>query len=449
MSSPSASTAAARAGAGCCSTASCSRRSSPSRSPTASSSPTPSPASAPSRCTSADAAARPWSSLQIGPGGKGSSQPSRSNRSKMDTPSASNFPFAFSVAGGDTASALAAGCPVIVKAHEGHPRTSSLTTAAIRRALSACGAPQQLLQTVYGVQAGRRLVADPHVRAVGFTGSLAGARALLELIHTRPDPIPFYGELGSVNPVVVLPGAAARRPREIADGYAQSLTLGVGQFCTNPGLLLVPDDQRLLGEIGRAVSASRGGTMLTERILGNYLRAVEDRAWSELPELARGGAEGERSAAPQVRQATIAQLQERIDELARERFGPAGLVVTYDDVERLLSLLPSLPGSLAAAVHAERAEDRLAARVAELLAARAGRLVYNGWTTGVAVCWAMQHGGPWPSCTDPASTSVGAMAIRRWLAPVAWQGWPDELLPRALARANPLGLQRTVQPAGR
>ncbi|HLH65763.1 MAG TPA: aldehyde dehydrogenase family protein [Solirubrobacteraceae bacterium] len=367
----------------------------------------------------------------------------------MDTPSASNFPFAFSVAGGDTASALAAGCPVIVKAHEGHPRTSSLTTAAIRRALSACGAPQQLLQTVYGVQAGRRLVADPHVRAVGFTGSLAGARALLELIHTRPDPIPFYGELGSVNPVVVLPGAAARRPREIADGYAQSLTLGVGQFCTNPGLLLVPDDQRLLGEIGRAVSASRGGTMLTERILGNYLRAVEDRAWSELPELARGGAEGERSAAPQVRQATIAQLQERIDELARERFGPAGLVVTYDDVERLLSLLPSLPGSLAAAVHAERAEDRLAARVAELLAARAGRLVYNGWTTGVAVCWAMQHGGPWPSCTDPASTSVGAMAIRRWLAPVAWQGWPDELLPRALARANPLGLQRTVQPAGR
>ncbi|MHB1837266.1 MAG: aldehyde dehydrogenase family protein, partial [Solirubrobacteraceae bacterium] len=244
--------------------------------------------------------------------------------------SASNFPLAFSVAGGDTASALAAGCPVVVKAHEGHPRTSALTTAAIATALARAGAPEALLQTVYGIEAGRRLVVDPRIRAVGFTGSVGGARALMALAQGRPDPIPFYGELGSVNPVVVLPHAAAHRADAIAEGYIQSLTLGVGQYCTNPGLLIVPDDQGLLDAISRRAAAAGGGTMLTERIYEQFQRSVDEPAWAQLPELGHGSAAGERAAAPQVRRATLEQLTDGLDELARERFGPAGLVVTYD-----------------------------------------------------------------------------------------------------------------------
>jgi len=360
--------------------------------------------------------------------------------------SASNFPFAFSVAGGDTASALAAGCPVIVKAHEGHPRTSALTTAVIAAALAGAGAPESLLQTVYGLEAGRRLVVDPRIRAVGFTGSIGGAQALMALAHSRADPIPFYGELGSVNPVIVLPHAAGSRPDTIADGYIQSLTLGVGQYCTNPGLLFVPDDGGLLAAIGRRARAATGGTMLTERIYQQFQRSVDEPAWSQLPELGHGSAAGERAAAPQVRHATLDELHGAIDALARERFGPAGLVVTYDDPMCLLELLPRLPGSLSASVHAESDEYELAATIAAALTTRAGRLIFNGWPTGVAVCWAMQHGGPWPSSTEPSTTSVGATAIRRWLAPVAWQGWPDELLPQALRRDNPLGLERVVQP---
>ncbi|MGH2873060.1 MAG: aldehyde dehydrogenase family protein [Solirubrobacteraceae bacterium] len=358
---------------------------------------------------------------------------------------ASNFPFAFSVAGGDTASALAAGCAVIVKAHEGHPRTSALTTAVVASALAAAGAPDGTLQTVYGLEAGRRLVVEPAVRAIGFTGSLAGGRALLALTQTRPDPIPFYGELGSVNPVIVLPRAGARRAAEIAHGYVQSLTLGVGQFCTNPGLLIVPDDAPLLQAIAEAASLARGGTMLTERIFDQFERSVADPAWSSLPELARGSADGERAAVPQVRRATLAQLRSDLEQLARERFGPAGLVVTYDDPERLLEALALLPGTLATAVHAEPDEHDLASRIAGELAGRAGRLIFNGWPTGVAVCWAMHHGGPWPASTAPATTSVGATAIRRWLAPVAWQDWPDDLLPEALRRDNPLGLERLTE----
>ncbi|HUB75507.1 MAG TPA: aldehyde dehydrogenase family protein, partial [Solirubrobacteraceae bacterium] len=184
--------------------------------------------------------------------------------------SASNFPFAFSVAGGDTASALAAGCPVVVKAHEGHPRTSRLTTEVIARALADAGAPAALLQTVYGLEAGRELVLAPAIRAVGFTGSLAGGNALLKLTQTRPDPIPFYGELGSVNPVVVLAGAAAERPVELAEGYVGSLTLGVGQYCTNPGLMFVPQDDDLVQAISSEVGAATGSTMLTERIHDQY-----------------------------------------------------------------------------------------------------------------------------------------------------------------------------------
>jgi NADP-dependent aldehyde dehydrogenase len=360
--------------------------------------------------------------------------------------SASNFPFAFSIAGGDTASALAAGCPVLVKAHEGHPRTSRLTTEVIGRALADAGAPPALLQTVYGFEAGRALVLEPAIRAVGFTGSLAGGRALLQLAQTRPDPIPFYGELGSINPVVVLAGAAGERPQPLAEGYVGSLTLGVGQYCTNPGLMFAPADEPLLRAIGSAVESAGGSTMLTERIHDQFEQLVSAAAWSELELLGRGAADGPRSPQPQVRTVSIERFAADLDELTRERFGPAGLVVTYDDLARVLELLPSLPGSLTGSVHATDAELEAAGRVAETLAPKVGRLIFNGWPTGVAVCWAMHHGGPWPASTAPETTSVGATAIHRWLAPIAYQGFPDELLPEALRRANPLGIDRLVQP---
>ena len=363
--------------------------------------------------------------------------------------SASNFPFAFSVAGGDTASALAAGCPVIVKAHEGHPQTSRLTTEVIARALADAGAPAGLLQTVYGQDAGRALVLDPMIRAVGFTGSVPGGTALMKLSQTRPDPIPFFGELGSLNPVVVLSGAAAASPEELAAGYVGSLTLGVGQFCTNPGLLFVPADERLLGAIAAAIRAATGSTMLTERIYDQYERLVAEPAWSALSQLGRGNRGDARWApTPEVRQVTLPTFAERLDELALERFGPAGLVVAYDDLDALLAILPSLPGSLAAGVHAGDGELEHAARVADTLSDRVGRLIFNGWPTGVAVCWAMHHGGPWPASTAPSTTSVGATAIRRWLKPIAYQSFPDELLPAELRRSNPLGLQRLTQPEG-
>jgi NADP-dependent aldehyde dehydrogenase len=361
--------------------------------------------------------------------------------------SASNFPFAFSVAGGDTASALAAGCPVVVKAHEGHPRTSRLTTEVIARGLSDAGAPPALLQTVYGLEAGRELVLAPAIRAVGFTGSLAGGSALLKLTQTRPDPIPFYGELGSVNPVVVLAGAAAERPVELAEGYIGSLTLGVGQYCTNPGLMFVPQVDELVQAISSEVGAATGSTMLTERIHDQYDERVTAPVWSELDLVGRGSVpEVPRSATPQVRSVPIERFAKGLDQLACERFGPAGLLVIYDELERVLELVPSLPGSLTGSVHAAGDELDAAGRVADALAPNVGRLIFNGWPTGVAVCWAMHHGGPWPASTAPETTSVGATAIRRWVAPIAYQGFPDELLPASLRRSNPLGIERTVQP---
>ena len=362
--------------------------------------------------------------------------------------SASNFPFAFSVAGGDTASALAAGCPVVVKAHEGHPLTSGLTTEVLLEAFATAGAPTGVFATIYGLDAGRELVAAATIKAVGFTGSLRGGKALMEIAQSRPDPIPFYGELGSVNPVIVLPGAASTRASEIAQGYVGSLTLGVGQFCTNPGLVFVPQNEELLDAIAAAVGVSTGGTMLTERIHDGYLQAVQDPDWSGLDQLARGTAgTGRRVAEPEVRRVTLEQFRADKATLTDERFGPVGLVVTYESVADLLRVLPTLPGSLTATVHASDAEVGLLPQLEAVLRNRAGRLIFNGWPTGVAVVWAMEHGGPWPATTAPWTTSVGATAIRRWLQPVAYQDWPDAALPAALRRANPLGFPRTVQPA--
>jgi NADP-dependent aldehyde dehydrogenase len=353
---------------------------------------------------------------------------------------ASNFPFAFSVAGGDTASALAAGCPVVVKAHEGHPVTSDLTAEIIAGALASAGAPAGTFSLVHGVQAGLRLLRHPAIAAAGFTGSTAGGLALARVCAERPVPIPFYGELGSVNPCVVLPGAAFSRPAALATGYTGSLTLGTGQFCTNPGLLFVPEDVGLLAAIAEAAGASAGGAMLSGRIFAGYQDAVDEaQAHPGVTELASGQpGPGPWGATPRVFQTTLKEFAADPAVLTRERFGPAGLVITYPSLEDLLPVLATLPGNLAATVHVdtESPDDLdLARHVIAVLERIAGRIVCNGWPTGVAVVAAQHHGGPWPATTVPAYTSVGTAAIRRWLVPVAYQDFPAELLPAGLRGA--------------
>ena len=351
---------------------------------------------------------------------------------------ASNFPFAFSVVGGDTASALAAGCPVVVKAHEGHPVTSQVCAQIVTEALAAAGAPAGTFALVHGVQAGLRLLRHPAVAAAGFTGSTAGGLALARICAERPVPIPFFGELGSVNPCVVLPGAAFSRPGAIATGYAGSLTLGTGQFCTNPGLLFVPEDVGLLTAISEAAGASTGGAMLSARIFAGYQDAVaEAEAHPGVTALAEGQpGPGPWGATPRVFQTSLKEFAADIAVLSRERFGPAGLVITYSAVEDLLPVLAALPGNLVGTVQLDTgsAQDLdLGRQLVPVLERIAGRIVCNGWPTGVAVVAAQHHGGPWPATTAPAYTSVGTAAIRRWLVPVAYQDFPAELLPPRLA----------------
>jgi NADP-dependent aldehyde dehydrogenase len=351
---------------------------------------------------------------------------------------ASNFPFAFSVAGGDTASALAAGCPVVVKAHEGHPRTSELTARIVATALSGAGAPDGVFGIVYGVDAGLRLLQHPAIAAAGFTGSARGGMELARICAQREVPIPFYGEMGSVNPVVVLPGAAAGRPEEIASGYAGSLTLGAGQFCTNPGLLFVPaGEEALRTAVAGAVSRSSGGPMLSERIYKGYEASLtEIEAHPAVTALATGTAgEGPWGATPRLFGTDLAGFAAGLPALSRERFGPAGLLISYPSADELTLVLARLGGNLTGTVHldAGSAADVAAARqVIAVFERTVGRIICNGWPTGVAVNEAQHHGGPWPATTTPAYTSVGSAAIRRWLVPVAYQNVPAELLPAGL-----------------
>jgi NADP-dependent aldehyde dehydrogenase len=345
----------------------------------------------------------------------------------------SNFPFAFSVAGGDTASALAAGCPVLVKAHEGHPRTSERTAAIVAEALQRTGAPDGTFALIHGVEAGLALLRHPSVAAAGFTGSTAAGLFLAGKCAARAVPIPFFGELGSVNPVVVLPAAASARAALVAAGYAGSLTLGAGQFCTNPGLLFVPDDPVLRAAIVAEVTASRGGPMLTAKIFAGYQAAVaEAGAQAGVEPLAAGQpGEGPWGATPQVFGTGLEEFA-AADVLVKERFGPAGLVISYPSVDELLPVLAALTGNLVGTVHADPADYPAARRVIGVLERVAGRIVVNGWPTGVAVVAAQHHGGPWPATTAAGYTSVGTAAIRRWLVPVAYQGFPAELLPDQL-----------------
>ncbi|WP_202638210.1 aldehyde dehydrogenase (NADP(+)) [Bailinhaonella thermotolerans] len=350
---------------------------------------------------------------------------------------ASNFPLAFSVPGGDTASALAAGCPVVVKAHPAHPETSRLAAAAIERGIARAGGPAGAFSLVEGFEAGAALVTDPRITAVGFTGSERGGRALYELAATRPEPIPFYGELGSVNPLVVTPGAAAARAEEIGRGAADSVTLGMGQFCTKPGLIFVPagaDGERLVDALVARARELTPGRLLTGAIRDAYREAASRAAGVLL---------AEDDPAADVCGATITRVPAGGEIPADEVFGPYAVIVEYASVDGLLEALSGLRPALVATVHAEDHESDTAVRLTRALLGRSGRLVWNGYPTGVAVSWAMTHGGPYPATTDAGHTSVGAGAIRRWLRPVTYQSVPHALLPPEL-RDDATGVPRRV-----
>ena len=356
---------------------------------------------------------------------------------------ASNFPFAFSVLGGDTASALAAGAPVVVKAHGSHPALSAATAELAARAVADAGLPAGVFGIVFGDQQGVQALRDRRIKASGFTGSTAGGRFLFDVAAARPDPIPFFGELGSINPAVVTPAAVAARPAELVSGFVGSFTLGTGQFCTKPGLLFLPAGHGLGPALSAAVEAAAAGPLLNARIAGQLEKGLaglaEHPGVSETATGEQAPAQGS-WASPRLFTTTTAELRADPDGLTAEHFGPAALIVEYTDPADLLAALGAVEGSLTATVQAEPGDDFPLSELLEVLGERAGRVIYNGWPTGVAVSWAMNHGGPWPSTTNSAHTSVGATAIRRWLRPVSYQSVPDGLLPPALQEANPWGI---------
>ena len=350
---------------------------------------------------------------------------------------ASNFPFAFSVAGGDTASALAVGCPVIVKAHPGHPRLSRLTASIVTEALRDADAPDGIFALVEGVDAGIDLVKSPAIEAVGFTGSLHGGRALFDIAAARAKPIPFYGELGSLNPVLVTPAAVSA---ELAAGLAGSFTLGVGQFCTKPGVVFVPAGAGFEQLLVDAVGTPQPATMLTPGLAATFAEGLE-RLQRHATTLV-GAAQEPGSGTPVVLATTVADVLAAPDDLLVECFGPTTLLVRYDSVDEALEAIATIGGTLTATLHSAAGDDT--AGLADALARVSGRVLFGGWPTGVAVTWAQQHGGPWPSTTSAGHTSVGAAAVRRWIRPIAYQSAPSEVLPLALRDDNPLGVPQRV-----
>lgn len=351
---------------------------------------------------------------------------------------ASNFPLAFSTAGGDTASALAAGCPVVVKGHSAHPGTAEIVAQAISTAITALGLHPGVFSLIQGGRrdVGEALVKHPLIRAVGFTGSLVGGRALFDLCAARPEPIPFFGELGSVNPMFLLPAALAARGEAIAHGWAGSLTMGAGQFCTNPGIAVAidgPEADAFAAAAKAALDPTAAQTMLTDGIAQAY-RDGRDRV------AAATGVQAILTSVCDLRNATPYLFEVSGDDwlanhvLAEEVFGPLGLIVRVRDAAQMEAMARSLQGQLTVTLHLDEADHALGQRLMPVLERKAGRVLANGYPTGVEVCDAMVHGGPYPASTNFGATSVGTMAIRRWLRPVSYQNLPDALLPADLGQ---------------
>jgi 2,5-dioxopentanoate dehydrogenase len=365
--------------------------------------------------------------------------------------SASNFPLAFSVAGGDTASAFAAGNPVIVKAHSNHPGTSQLVGQAVRESVRACGFDEGVFSLLFGpgTSVGVNLIQHPLIQAGGFTGSTAAGRSLMNLAAARSEPIPFYGELGSTNPVFVLPGAMRARGAQIAEGLYSSFTLGAGQFCTKPGLVFFSEAESpstFVDDLKTKVSAAPESALLTKGISSDYEReSGQRRTRSDLRVIAEGAP---RSPNPFAAQTALYQteitsfLASR--ELSEEHFGPSTLLIRYSSKEHVLEAARALQGHLTASIHGTEEDLREFSELVSILENKVGRIVFNSFPTGVEVCHAMVHGGPYPASTDSRTTSVGTQAIFRFARPVCFQNFPDAALPPELQDANPLGIWRIV-----
>jgi NADP-dependent aldehyde dehydrogenase len=365
---------------------------------------------------------------------------------------ASNFPFAFGVAGGDTAAALAAGCPVLVKGHPSQPGVNALVAAHVAAGIDAAGLPAATFAPIQGasVELGEALVRAAPVAAVAFTGSTAGGRALFDVAARRPRPIPVYAEMGSVNPIAVTAGALAARGPAIAEALVTAITGAAGQLCTKPGVVLVP-----AGEAGDAWCADVAARLEATDPLVMLNARMRDALVGQLGRLAEEDGVRPATAPPQAQgpgcriaptayEVAAADLAERA-ELREERFGPFVLLARYASADELIAAIESFDGQLTTGLHAEPAsEPELTARLATALAARSGRLVFDGFPTGVAVTWAMQHGGPYPATSAAGDTSVGMTATRRFLRPVCWQDAPQAILPPPLRDENPHGIWRRV-----
>lgn len=351
---------------------------------------------------------------------------------------ASNFPLAFSVAGGDTAAALAAGCPVVVKGHAAHPGTSELVSRAIVNAVKQCSLPVGVFALVNGPSnaLGSALVANPHIKAVGFTGSRAGGLALMKIAAARPEPIPVYAEMSSINPVLLLPGALRARGEALGKEFVASLTLGVGQFCTNPGLVFAlegPELEPFVASAAATLKDVQPGVMLTPGIHSAYEKGVAELLkHQKLTSIARGAeVQGKHCGRAALFSTTATDLQ-RHPEIAHEVFGSSSILVRAKSEAELAEALEKLEGQLTATLHVTREDNELAKRLLPILERKAGRILANGWPTGVEVAHAMVHGGPFPATSDGRSTSVGTLAIERFLRPVCYQDLPEELLPEEL-----------------
>ncbi|MEQ5843725.1 aldehyde dehydrogenase (NADP(+)) [Paraburkholderia acidicola] len=361
---------------------------------------------------------------------------------------ASNFPLAFSVAGGDTASALAAGCPVVAKAHPAHLGTSELVGRAIQKAVVDCDLPEGVFSLLVGAgnEIGEALVAQPAIKSVGFTGSRRGGLALVDIAAKRREPIPVFAEMSSVNPFFLLPGALKRRGDEIAAGFVESVTLGVGQFCTNPGLVITLDGeetQRFIDAAAQALAKKGAQTMLTAGIAAAYKDGVLQRGEERgVTTVAQGLASDASCAALPALFTTNAMHFLATPELEDEIFGPTSLIVICPTIDDMLQVARHVEGQLTATLQLEAEDYPLARQLLPVLERKAGRILANGFPTGVEVSYAMVHGGPFPATSDPRATSVGATAIERFLRPVCYQDLPAELLPEALRDENPLKLWR-------
>lgn len=361
---------------------------------------------------------------------------------------ASNFPLAFSVAGGDTASALAAGCPVVVKAHDAHPGTSELVGRAITAAVAAAELPPGTFSMLFGSGPGlgTALVTDPRIKAVGFTGSRSGGMALVAAAAGRPEPIPVYAEMSSINPVFLFDGALTSRGADLGRSFVASLTMGSGQFCTNPGLVIAVDGPGLdtfISAAREALGQAKATPMLTPAIAESYANGVKART-SDADIVVRGARGDDRTTCQAALFSTDAGTFRDSRALQAEVFGASSVVVRCADVGEFASVAADLEGQLTATLHVDESDYVQAAELLPVLELKVGRILFNGWPTGVEVCHAMVHGGPSPATSDSRSTSVGARAIERFLRPVAYQNFPNSLLPSAIADGNPDGLWRRI-----